>query len=180
MQAEWEDLDIVTILEDIRFSPPQFSTPLQELIRSNIEALNVSNDEGFSEANNSQANEASIEGNPIPVTINGSMTYSLERLRPSTTIQEVEMRIENDFQRFVTREGEDLFIHRDTLKRVDFKRISNSKRKQFTVNLPDSYQAKVNVNKAGKIVFHHHHRRGIEKIKSRILERNNRSTGGKC
>ena len=36
MQSNWDDMDYITILEDIRFSPPTISTPLVELIQENL------------------------------------------------------------------------------------------------------------------------------------------------
>lgn len=111
-----------------------------------------------------------------PAIINGRFTYNLAVLKPTTTLQELTERAQNCFQRFVTREGEDLFLPRSVFQRIDFHGVRDRKRKEKTVNLPNRYQVRLQVKADGRIVFHHHHKRGISKINN--IERS-RSTGGR-
>lgn len=118
----------------------------------------------------------SLKGIPVPAIINGAKETSLDILLPSSTIQEVKMRINNDVQKFTTLEGEVLFIPKQVLQRLNLEKIQTMKR-DFIVNLPDKFQVRLNIKKDGRVIFHHHHKRGIHKLIQRVVEQSVQRAG---
>lgn len=110
----------------------------------------------------------SLKGINFPFWINGSMRTDLERLLPSTTIEEIKMRIDNEVQRFVTREEESIYIPKRVLQRLDLDSIQRRKQ-PFTVNLPDRFQVILRIKADGKVVFYRHHKRGTQRRLQRVL-----------
>lgn len=102
-----------------------------------------------------------------PATINGASLNNLKRLRPSETVAEIKMRIENDVQKFVTREGEDIFLPRKILKRIDFDRIKKSKSRDFKINLPGGYEVRVRIYKDDRVKFFRYGQRKTKKLQNK-------------
>lgn len=113
-----------------------------------------------------------------PVTINGSQISNIQRLRPTTTVQEVEMRRNNSIQKFITREGVELFLPQNVLNKINFREIQSRKNRTKTINLPNRYQAQLRVRADGQLMFYHYHKRGLAKIKKRLNI--NVQRGGVC
>lgn len=94
-----------------------------------------------------------------PILINGSNIANWNSLLPSTTIQEIKMRMSNEIQKFRTREGEDIFIAKETLMKLDFKKILDSKTRKIRINLPERHEVRLHVYKDGKIMMYNHQKR---------------------
>lgn len=113
-----------------------------------------------------------------PAIINGRPTTDLKLLKISSTINEVELRKNNSYQRFVTREGVHLYLKRQIIQRIDFKKRTKNKQNEQTIHLPEQYQVRLKVKANGKIIFHRYHRQGISKFKKATCVELDSSTGG--
>lgn len=96
------------------------------------------------------------------VIINGARMSNLLSLRPSTSISEMKMRMENDVQKFITREGLDIFIPRKVLVRLDLDHLMQIKARKFKINLPDRFEVTLRVYSDGKIMMYNHRLRKIK------------------
>lgn len=90
------------------------------------------------------------------VFINGARIRNLMSLRPSTTIAEMKMRIDNDVQKFITREGVDIFIPKKVLVRLDLDRLMQIKARKFKINLPDRFEVTLRVYSDGRVMMYNH------------------------
>lgn len=110
-----------------------------------------------------------------PAMINGAPETSLQLLRPTTTLSELRMRMDNTHQKFITREGIDIYLTQDVLKRINFEAIGKTK-KDKTITLPGRYQVRLKVKPDGRILFFSYHKRGVvKKLLNRAVQR-----GGEC
>lgn len=144
----FEPEDILLLGEEIQFTPP--SSP-----NWNPEPTPRSS---FQPGDESERDYEEIH-------CNGRYVTKWSRLRPSETIADIQMRINNEIQKFITREGEEIFIYRKVLKRLNFEKIKTSKSKEFKVNLPDKYEVKVHVYSDGRVKFHHYRKKPVNKGK---------------
>lgn len=100
-----------------------------------------------------------------PAIINGRAVTDLTTIRVTTNISEVRMRAENMYQRFVTREGHHIYLQRHVVNRIDFEGCIKRKWDK-TITVSREFQVRLRVNKDGRIIFHHYHRRGQSKFNS--------------
>lgn len=115
-----------------------------------------------------------------PAQINGRLVDILQVLKPTRNLWELRMRSNNSHQRFLTKDGDDIYLTRDIIQRINFEEVQTRKRKEKTINLPQRHQARLNVNANGEIKFSHYHQRRREKRKKVNNFERNRSTGAEC
>lgn len=182
MPQIYDDGDVLTILEDIYFSPR--SSPAEDMFgtssfnrssESDARTSSTAPATGSTGTTKPPTNRRHLEDAPQvqstpaqPAVINGVKEASLKILRPTKTLKELQMRIENTHQRFITREGVDIFLERDVLKRIDFEEIRKKKGHEKTLNLPDRYQVRVRLLADGTLKFFHYHKRGVVKRLNRL------------
>ena len=138
--------DTLIIWEEIRFSPPP----------EGIEKLYVNtNEDVFGIVRTNEELEAAKK----EIYINGRHITDRTLLKETRTVTEAMGRIQNDFQKVRTKEGEEVYIPRQVWQKINFRKIQGSKSGEFRVNLPDRFEIRVKVLANGKIIFHHHRRR---------------------
>lgn len=94
-----------------------------------------------------------------PIQVNGNIVKNWFSLKASKTIADVKMRIKNDMQKFTTREGEDIFIPKHIINRINFEKILSTKKKRARINLPERHEVWLHVNKDGELNFYNHKKR---------------------
>lgn len=163
-----------------RSNPPSNGSRSNEAVIEPKVNQGASGSRGHQPTNESTVNSAAQTATTTPHTstvpaepayINGRTLASLERLRASTTIKDVEMRKNNSHQRFVTREGVSIYLTQEILQRIDFRAIQAKRGYTKTINLPDRYQVRLRVRADGKILFQKYHKRGIAKKLQSLLNR---------
>lgn len=105
-----------------------------------------------------------------PALINNREVTNLKLLKPTTTLEELNKRKSNTYQRFPTRDGEDIYLEQRVINRIKFEEIQQKKGREHTVNLPERFQVRIKVKLNGDIIFHHYHKRGISKYKKISVE----------
>lgn len=105
-----------------------------------------------------------------PAIINGRQVSKLEMLKPTTNLQELKSRMDNEYQRFVTRERINIYLERKIINRIRFEEIQKKKGREHTINFPEQFQARLKVKANGEIIFHHYHKRNSKKIKKVSVE----------
>lgn len=132
-----------------------------------------------------------VEAKPVtpqPITskdvlINGRYISNWSLLKTSNNVSVIMDRIENDVQKFMTKEGEIIYIAKHILKRIDFTKLMTAKwkKRDFTVNLPDRFQVKLRVGSDGNVSWRQHKRKPGRKNKrvnksSQLATRKNSQT----
>lgn len=100
-----------------------------------------------------------------PLNINGGRLSDLATLRPSTSIAEMKMRIDNDIQKFITREEEIIYIPKRVLQRLDLDKLMQIKARSFRINLPERREVTLRVYSNGNIMMYNHKKRTEKKFK---------------
>lgn len=133
--------------EDLQYSPLHPS--MQELFGDD-------SDQETSSASPTKVEDQQTAPIQEEVFINGARIRNLMSLRPSTTIAEMKMRIDNDVQKFITREGVDIFIPKKVLVRLDLDRLMQIKARKFKINLPDRFEVTLRVYSDGRVMMYNH------------------------
>lgn len=112
-----------------------------------------------------------------PAIINGRQVSTVEQIKLTTTLQELRQRQQNSYQKFMTREGEIIFLEKAIIDRINFEYIQTKKGREHTINLPQRHLVRLKVKVSGEIVFHHYRRRGCSKFKKAQIIEPDCSTG---
>lgn len=167
-QAEYE-ADLLTLQEDVDLDSPANSQTKQPKIAPEIQTINQTGLPIKIKFNQTtpifRLTPHTLPTLTQPAIINGKPVSDLTTLKATTNILEVRMRGENSYQRFITKEGTSIYLHRNVIKKIKFE--ENIKRRwDKTINLSQRYQVRLRVTKNGCIMFHHYHKRGQSKFKT--------------
>lgn len=98
--------------------------------------------------------EPSLESQSI--FVNGAKLHSLQSLRPSKSIAEIKMRLDNDIQKFITRESVDIYIPKHVMQRLDWDKLMQNKVRKFKINLPNRYEVTLRVYSNGDVMMYNY------------------------
>lgn len=164
-QRDYED-DVLVLQEEITFTSPKEKASTSTNTRWQIKPSTKSNSEEV--PNKPVIRRLTPHTKPTlqqPAIINGKLVTNLDLLKVTNTMEELKSRQSNSYQRFLTRDGDTLYLNQTILSRIKFEDIKKKRRDQ-TINLPERFQARLRVKPDGTILFHHYHKRGMRKLQN--------------